>query len=367
MPAISSATGTGAPWPADGLESVPNCPICEVPRRELAYAGLTDRIFYCAPGRWNLYRCGNCGSVYLDPRPTPSTISLAYASYYTHAKVGGANPETASWWRRFRIAQRNSYLNANYGYALKPTAWNPVFLSRARRQRFDWFTGYQPFPGPGSRLLDIGCGNGTFLWQMRSLGWEVCGVEPDPASAAQAQAAGLDVRIGLLQQQSLPEAHFDAITMFHVIEHLHAPMDTLRRCWKLLKPGGRVTIMTPNFDAFGHRHYGSDWLGLDPPRHLVLFTESSLRQALEVCGFSVSRPPQAALKVREYFRACDFFESSLIIQRGGRPFERHDRLPRSERRKLQRLAATAGRADRNGSAGAEELFLIGTRARLGEV
>jgi 2-polyprenyl-3-methyl-5-hydroxy-6-metoxy-1,4-benzoquinol methylase len=291
----------------------------------------------------------------LNPRPSLSTISLAYSRYYTHAKSGGVDYATASWWRRFRIAQRNGYLNANYGYALKPAVWNPVFLSRARRRRFDSFAGYLHFPGRGARMLDIGCGNGIFLWQMRSLGWEVCGVEPDPQSAAQAREIGLDVRTGLLQQQSLPEAHFDAITMVHVIEHLHDPMDTLRLCWKLLKPGGRITIATPNLGSCGHRHFTSNWRDLDPPRHLVLFTENSLRHALEACGFKVSRPPRPSLNARELFKA------GAILQRGGKPMERHPRLPWSVAMRAKWLAAKADRAARKNPAYAEELILLGTK------
>jgi 2-polyprenyl-3-methyl-5-hydroxy-6-metoxy-1,4-benzoquinol methylase len=342
-------------WPADGLESMPNCPVCGGDKRRLAHAELHDGIFQCAPGRWSFYRCEGCGSGWLDPRPTPATISLAYSRYYTHSKAGGTHSNPVSWWRRFRIAQRNSYLNANYGYDLKPTAWSPIFLSSARRQRFDVFTGYLRFPGAGARVLDIGCGNGAFLWHMRSLGWEVCGVEPDPQSAAQAQSAGLDVRIGYLQQQSLLEASFDAITAFHVIEHLHDPVGTLRACFKLLKPGGHLTLATPNLDSCGYQRYGPSWLGLDPPRHLVLFTENSLRQTLERCGVIVSRPRHTSLPAR------GFFKKSLIVQRGGDPTERHPRLPWLARIRMEWLAARANSAARKNPACGEELILLGQK------
>jgi len=342
-------------WPADGLENVPRCPVCGSSERQPAYTGLTDRVFRCAPGEWNLQRCENCGSGYLDPRPTPETIGLAYSRYYTHGPTGGVEPEKASRWRRFRMAQRNSFLNAHYGYDLKPTAWSPFFLTSSRRRRLDGATGYLHFPGPSARVLDIGCANGSFLRQLRSLGWEVCGVEPDPKSAAQAREAGLDVREGLLPQQSFPEAHFDAITMSHVIEHLHDPVDTLRRCWKLLKPGGQITIMTPNFGARGRDYFGRDWMALDPPRHLVLFTESSLRRAMEDCGFAVSRPPQPSLKAR------DTFKQSFIVRRGGDPMSRRSKLPWSLRLTVMRLASEANRAAQLDPSCTEELVLLGRK------
>ncbi len=342
-------------WPKNGLENVPQCPVCDSVERQTIHQKLVDRIFRCAPGEWTMQQCADCGSGYLDPRPTPAAIGKAYRTYCTHAPTGGVDYAAASRWRRFRIAQRNAYLNANFSYDLKPAAWIPLFLSVNRRRRFDTFTGYLRFPGPGARVLDVGCGNGSFLWQMRSLGWEVCGVEPDPQSSEHARAAGFDVRVGLLQQQSLPEASFDAITLFHVIEHLHDPVGTLRCCFKLLKPGGHITVVTPGFESFGYHRFGPYWFGLDPPRHLVLFTENSLRRTLEGCGFAVSRPPRTSLKARE------FFKTSLIVQRGGDPMKRHPRLPWFARLKTEWFAARANRAARKNPALAEELVLLGKK------
>jgi 2-polyprenyl-3-methyl-5-hydroxy-6-metoxy-1,4-benzoquinol methylase len=355
--AINSTDGKtdAETWPAGGLEKVPRCPVCGSERRELLHQGLRDRVFRCAPGQWDLQLCGGCGSGYLDPRPTPETIGLAYTRYWTHKPAGGVDYAKASWWRRFRIAQRNGYLNAQYGYQLKPATGNPRWLSGKRRQRFDAFTGYLNFPGPGARVLDVGCGNGSFLWQMRSLGWEVCGIEPDPKAVELARAAGFDVRPGLLPQISLPDAHFDAVVLSHVIEHQHDPMDTLRRCWKLLKPGGRISIATPNFDSIGRHHFGADWFALMPPTHLVLFTEKSLRGALEEIGFVVMRPPRASLKADGYFR------QSFVLRHGGDPMVKKSELPRATLREFSRLVAAADKAAQRDPARAEELILLGRK------
>ena len=75
-------------------------------------------IEWCAPGSWDLYRCEVCGSGYLDPRPNAATIGLAYSSYSTHGAPGGVDQPERSAWRRFRNAQRNAYLNREYGYQL---------------------------------------------------------------------------------------------------------------------------------------------------------------------------------------------------------------------------------------------------------
>lgn len=342
-------------WPEGGLETVSCCPVCGGSRRQLVHANLRDRVFRCAPGKWNLQECGDCGSAYIDPRPTPATIGLAYQVYCTHAPTGGVEYATASRWRRYRIAQRNGYLNRYYGYQLRPAARVPLWINDARRRRFESFSGYLRFPGAGARVLDIGCGNGSFLWQMRSLGWEVCGVEPDPQSAAHARASGLDVRDGLLQQHSWPDHHFEAVTMNHVIEHLHDPLDTVRRCWKLLKSGGWIKVTTPNFASWGHQRFGADWLPLDPPRHLVLFTDNSLRQALVACGFAVSRPPHPSLKARELFK------QSAVMRRGGELQARRLKLPPPIRFNVEWLAWQANRATRKNPALSEELVWLGKK------
>jgi SAM-dependent methyltransferase len=189
---------------------------------------------------------------------------------------------------------------------------------------------------------------------MRSLGWEGCGVEPDPKSAAQAREAGLDVREGLLRQQAFPEVHFDAITMNHVIEHLHDPMDTLRHCWKLLKPGGHITVITPNFGSRGHELFGPDWVALDPPRHLVLFTDNSLRRVLESCGFAVARPASPSLKAREHFK------QSQVIRWGGLVAQ-NPRLPLTAKWQVEQQAAQADCATRTDSSCGEEVVWLGEK------
>jgi 2-polyprenyl-3-methyl-5-hydroxy-6-metoxy-1,4-benzoquinol methylase len=354
MAAISTTDILKSEWPADGLESVSNCPICGSARRQLAYEGLTDRVFCCAPGRWDLYCCNDCGSAYLDPRPTPSTISLAYSNYYTHAQTDNSDARPISWRRRRRIAQRNHFLNKHYNYNLKPSV-PALFLSVNRQRRFDRYTGYLRYPGPGARLLDIGCGNGSFLLRMRSLGWEVFGVEPDPKSAEQARAAGLNVQVGLLPQASLPEDHFDAAILSHVIEHLHDPVETLQRCCKLLKPNGKLVIYTPNYEARGRALFGPCWRGLETPRHLVLFTETSLWQTLERCGFSVSRTSHPTLNARHMFRMSYLLRDEYQNSSSAAQLPWHVRL---------RCGWAAFKADRGTLADprrGEELVLLGTK------
>ena len=114
-----------------------------------------------------------------------------------------------------------------------------------------------------------------------------------------------------------------------------------------------MRVTTPNFGSWGHQHYGADWLPLDPPRHLVLFTEASLRRALEGCGFAVSRPCHPSLKARELFK------QSAIMHQGGEPLAKASILPFTTRAAVEWLAWQANRAARQNPALTEEIVLLG--------
>jgi 2-polyprenyl-3-methyl-5-hydroxy-6-metoxy-1,4-benzoquinol methylase len=346
-----------ADWPQEDLEKVPACPVCGASDRTLEYKGIRDRWFFTAPGRWNIYRCSGCGTGYLDPRPNPSTIGLAYSSYYTHVPASAAETKPTSAWRHHRIAQRNAYLNEIYGYNLCPAAKRPPRLvSLARRQRWDKHVCYLRFPGAGAKLLDVGCGNGRFMMQMRDFGWNVVGVEPDPASANQAIRAGLNVYTGSLDTiENIENCSFDAVSLHHVLEHLHHPLKTLRRCWQLLKPGGVIVIATPNFASSGHRAFGQDWFALQPPTHLTIFTADSLRKALLSAGFS----PEPACRLR--IGATELFRRSMHIRRKGESLRMRPPLSIADRIAVRWLIWTADRTTRKIPHTTEELVLLASK------
>jgi len=138
--------------------------------------------------------------------------------------------------------------------------------------------------GSGRRLLDVGCGDGSFLLAARSAGWEVTGTEMNPALA---RRAGLDVREGF---ESLTDcAPFDCVTLWHSLEHMRDIRATLVHVSGLLKPDGRLIVAVPDNGGFQARVFRQRWLHLDVPRHLYHFTDRSLTICLERAGFSVQR------------------------------------------------------------------------------
>lgn len=272
-------------------QPVRDCYLCGT-AGEILYSGMRDRS-YAAPGEWNNRRCPkpDCGLIWLDPQPTPEDIGKAYQSYYTHNQPAPGS----SLLRDAVYGVWRSYLRVRLGYrtGVGP-AWRAIFsplalLHPGGLDELDSAAMYLRAPTTPARVLDVGCGSGVLLARMQSLGWEVAGVEVDPGGVAAARARGVTVRQGQLADAKFPENHFDAVHSAHVIEHVHDPAALLHECFRVLKPGGKLVILTPNTASFGHEHFGSAWLNLDPPRHLILFNQTTLRRAAEQAGFAIER------------------------------------------------------------------------------
>lgn len=268
--------------------SQPLCPNCGAEGVE-AYSELRDKL-YGAPGMWRMQRCrnGRCGVYWSDPAPHPDDLPLAYRDYYTHARdTEGRRPSD------FYFAVRKAYIARRLGYPNGET-WLPRQLSRLvpllpeRSQSALYARFYLPWM-QGGQLLEVGCGAGKQLEAMADAGWTVRGVDFDPEAVAVAHTRGLDVAVGDVRDLKLPEASFDAIVMAHVLEHVFDPVGLLTECARLLKPGGRLVSITPNADSLGHRIFRRAWRGLEPPRHIVIYTSDGLRLACARAGLSVER------------------------------------------------------------------------------
>lgn len=345
-------------WPQDALERVVTCPVCCNPRRSAWRADLTDRIFATVGGRWTLWRCAGCAAAYLDPRPTVATIGRAYSTYYTHASEPGHHivvPSDLPAQRR-RRAVHASYYNRYFGHRLVsalPLGWTLIASSRRRRARADQSIRHLPAPShPEAVLLDLGCGDGAFLRVARALGYVARGLEFDPAAAATARRAGFEVETRGVDQVDYEPNSLDQVTLNHVIEHVHDPVGLLRRVLYWLRPGGRVWLQTPNIDGNGSETFAADWRGLEPPRHLVLFTPASLGRALADAGFTDVAlqlpPPDASFYVAQ----------SQALRDGRDPYQEADAL---RRRAAKRIGERWNRASLGDPRRAESITMVGFR------
>jgi SAM-dependent methyltransferase len=255
------------------------------------HSDLRDRLFG-AEGRWRLAKCPNaaCGLVWLDPLPSAEDLHSAYASYYTHTEE--RQPTKAGLVKRAYRWAKWGYLTRRFGYTNEPPSVLHAWMARlfailplVRAQAEDEEL-RQLRAVPGGKLLDVGCGSGIWLASMRERGWVVAGVDFDAVAVSAGTRQGLSLAAGSLEAQRYPDAAFDAVTLNHVIEHLPDPVATLTECRRVLKPGGQFILYTPNVQSLGHRLFGQHWRGLEPPRHLYLFSPESIRVALEKAGFA---------------------------------------------------------------------------------
>jgi 2-polyprenyl-3-methyl-5-hydroxy-6-metoxy-1,4-benzoquinol methylase len=266
---------------------VPHCLLCGCEGAQF-YRGLQDRL--CdVPGSWDSSRCPNCGLLWLNPRPISADISKCYRShYFTHEATEPQSLGTSTVKRRVRMMALGSSfgyehlgLQDRFAYLVGRT----ITIVPALRKKVTMGLGAKllHYRGRG-QLLDIGCGNGSYMTLMRELGWNAVGVEVDEIAANIARSHGLCVHSGTLDQAPFEKGFFDAITMSHVLEHVPDPARFLTRAAEFLRPGGEMVIVTPNLRSLGHRLFRKDWYALDPPRHLVLFAPENLRQLCNDLG-----------------------------------------------------------------------------------
>jgi 2-polyprenyl-3-methyl-5-hydroxy-6-metoxy-1,4-benzoquinol methylase len=278
----------------------PNCALCGSDGQSL-YLGQKDRLFG-ASGLWDVKKCRNreCGLMWLDPMPLKEDIGKAYANYYTHA--GRESGQRAGLLKRILWQMKRGYHTAKYGYRtgesfLARCAGKLLYLFPIRRGEVDAEVRFL-HAVPAGRLLDVGCGSGAWMVSMRKLGWQVLGVDFDENAVKVARLEGLDVRCGSLEEQGFSNDSFDAVTLSHVIEHVPDPVRTLAECARILKPAGKLVLLTPNGASLGHRVFRKYWRGLEPPRHLHIFSIESLTSILKLAGFTqVTVHPQIASTV----------------------------------------------------------------------
>jgi len=197
-----------------------------------------------------IVQCQQCGLVYTDPRPDGHDIIETY-----------------------RAVEDPLYIEEREGR---------VLTFEHHLKPLERLTG----PPKGRPLLDVGCYIGVFVEIAARHGWNAWGVEPSRWAVEQAQARGLRVVQGTLETADLPEAYFDVVTMWDVIEHVTDPLGTLQQAYRLLKPDGLVVVHTIDIDSLFARLVGARWPWL-MEMHIYYFSRRTLRTMLEKCEFQV--------------------------------------------------------------------------------
>jgi SAM-dependent methyltransferase len=236
------------------------CQVCGHARFTVLYP-VTDKN-QGVPGTWSIAACTACGLGRLDPMPDAPTVATFYRDVF-YAEDG----------KRFRPWVENLRRGITGLRGLRLRRMLPA----------------------GSRLLDFGAGSGHFADSMRMHGWDAVAHDPfnNTADAATNAAADRPVDRTTLDY---PDRHFDAVTLWYVIEHLLDPRDAIREFHRVLRPGGILVLSQQDFSSVQARLFKARWLFLDPPRHLFQFSPATLGRMAEQEGFRVRHVSSASLE-----------------------------------------------------------------------
>lgn len=212
------------------------------------------------PGTFHFVRCKNCGLVYQNPRIKEEYIGQYYDDEYI------AHRKKKDW----------GLMTPLYNWA----------MGKHDRQKTRLAERYVAIT-PTSRVLDIGCGAGTFLLRIHTLyGAEITGVDFKDLSALPGFDL-IDFHSGSIAEQDLPAASFDLVTMWHFLEHDYAQLETLENVNRALKTDGILIIEVPRLDSLTFRLYRERWPGLQAPQHTVLYDKNSLLETVRKAGFEI--------------------------------------------------------------------------------
>ena len=228
---------------------ISNCPVCE--KNEFTdFMSCVDHTV--TKESFKLMRCTTCNFVLTNPQPDQEKLGKYYLSddYISHT------------------GKAKSFIDQLY-----------LFL---RKRSLKWKLSL--LPQTKGRLLDYGCGTGEFLRTCQINGWTINGIEPSPIARGKAK-----VLTGITIKSHLEETHekYDAISLWHVLEHIGDLNKKITQLSNCLKEDGQLFIAVPNHKSFDAKYYRQLWAGYDVPRHLWHFNQSTTQEILKKNGLTI--------------------------------------------------------------------------------
>lgn len=234
------------------------CPVCKSESINDKFSAQDHTV---SQESFRIFHCNNCSLRFTQHVPSQQEIGKYYASenYISHSDT------------------QQGIVNRLYHIIRKKTLVSKQALIEKETGKAK------------GKILDVGCGTGAFLHTMKQAGWECTGLEPDETARNKASELYNIQPMPSEEIYALHEKSFDAITMWHVLEHVHDLHEYVAQLCNLLTPSGKLFIAVPNYTSYDAQHYGADWAAYDVPRHLYHFSPESMNELMKQHGLIIKK------------------------------------------------------------------------------
>jgi 2-polyprenyl-3-methyl-5-hydroxy-6-metoxy-1,4-benzoquinol methylase len=235
-----------------------------------------------------LLRCNRCGVVSTHPCISDKDLDYYYnLGYNAHDQLTRSMNGTSSVLLRLRETFTKKFAGLFFSNRSRMGGIRRRLLASPLFPRT--FRGYPLLVEKPQSLLDIGCGDGSFLRQLSDTPCNGFGIDISPVAVENARLAGLNVRLGNMEDDRIPVdgERYDVVRMVDFLEHTAHPGTVLKKTCELLAPGGELIVCVPNFAALSRKIFGVHWPALHLPFHRHFFDRPSLLSALRTRGLSV--------------------------------------------------------------------------------
>jgi len=240
-------------------------------------------------GTFSVVQCKTCGLIYTNPRPLKTEMSAFYpasTSYYVFTEKDLAPMKVLSGIYRLMLQYFKGYPGPKKSPRFIKALLLPYYLIKRHKFALEAIPDYVQ----EGTLLEIGSSYGKFLYGMKSMGWNIQGIEMNSeAAAACKKVFDIDLICKDIDSVSFGENSFDVVIMRMVLEHVFSPAEALKKINSWLKPSGKLILVLPDISGFEARLFRGWFYGLHLPNHLYHFSPKTISKYLVKYGFRIQR------------------------------------------------------------------------------
>lgn len=255
------------------------CDLCGFQKHELLFSN-NDRMFSDIKCSYELFKCTNCGLIFIYPQPSIEELSKHYPKDKYSVLIELEKIK--------HVRKIFTLVECLYQYC----------SAKNNTSKFLQLASYLFYPIKSmfrttklvekGNFLDIGCGIGYFPLIMKYMGMNAYGVEIGEFDKKLSEDYNLNIFNGTLLGAKYESDFFDVVTINHVLEHVNNPLEMMEEMYRILKPGGYLIIGVPISNCLAFKIFGKYWSQLDTPRHLFTFSTTTLKKYAKNCGFKIN-------------------------------------------------------------------------------